>query len=557
MAAGAEVARLIAVLEAQTAQFERDMRVAQSRLDSLDKTVDSTNKTMGRFGTAAKAAVAALGAREVLQFAKQTVGMAVAAEEAGAAFDTTFGVALPQASAFVEEFANKAGFAEYELQQLLAITGNIVQGLGATESESFALSQRMATLAGDVASFTNAAGGAPAVLLALQSAINGEREALKTYGLAVSEAEVQEKALQMTHKASASELTRLDKALATVEVAYGKAGKAVGDLDRTQDSTANTLRQLNAMWKEAQVEIGQALVPVLRTLLPVVKDSIPAFAGLIKIIAQMLNVLRPLIVALDKVLGLLDGMGSFVEDELRGQMAAARDAFMETRVGAEQMAAGVASALTGIRGAQAAAQGPLADYTQDWLAYAGGVDRGTDALNGFVAAQDDAFNPAKKLQKALEDQQGALDEVNRLTAAGAAGTDEYNAALLELFAAQVAVNSAQAAFDSSALLGDLRAVAGQLGLTSQQAEAFVHWLDELDGKTARVSIAAPSLPSMPGTPQRPPSGPGRLGFEFGPATGGGGGGTTVNQYVYGSVLTERELVDKIRDGLVQQGLSGG
>ena len=257
-------------------------------LEGEDKTraaMTSAETGFNRFSeTVKKAALAggiAIGVAALARLGKEAVTAAVNAEEAASAFTTSFGPATGRVSDFVEDFAHKAGFANYELQQMLAITGSVVQGLGATEDESADLSIRMATLAGDVASFSNAAGGAPAVLAALQSAINGEREALKTYGIAVTEVEVQQRALMDTGKTHAEDLTKLEKALATVEIAYSKASKAVGDLDRTQDSTANSLRRANAGWKEAQVQIGEALIPAIAALIPIFETVVPLAADLL------------------------------------------------------------------------------------------------------------------------------------------------------------------------------------------------------------------------------------------------------------------------------------
>lgn len=248
-------------------------------LEGEDRASQSFDKAGGAFekmgSTFKKVAVAgglAIAVRQLGRLGTELTGMAIDAAEAESAFNTTFGSALPQASAFVEEFANKAGFATGEMQQMLAVTGNVAQGIGATEEESAILAESMARLAGDVASFSNAAGGAPAVLAALQSALNGEREALKTYGLAISEAEVQQRALMETGKESAEELTRLEKAQATMTIAYEKAGKAVGDLDRTQDSAANTLRRLQAKFKEIGTDLGRTVLPALEAVLPLVED---------------------------------------------------------------------------------------------------------------------------------------------------------------------------------------------------------------------------------------------------------------------------------------------
>ena len=287
------VATLTAKLEADIRDFDRDMKRADKRLDKLE---GSTKKTSSGFKSMNKAITsvgAAVAGAALLAFGKQVIGLAVDAEEAGSAFRTVFGPAVDKAQKFVKEFANSAGFAEFELQQLMATTGNIVQGIGATEEASAELSESMARLAGDVASFSNAAGGAPAVLKALQSALTGETEALKTYGIVINQADIAQRALLDTGKSSADQLTRLEKAQATLAIAYERSGKAVGDLERTQDGAANTMRRLSAKFKEAQTVIGQTLLPVLEELLPVAEDLIPTFEKIGLVVAQTARVLGP------------------------------------------------------------------------------------------------------------------------------------------------------------------------------------------------------------------------------------------------------------------------
>jgi hypothetical protein len=234
---------------------------------AFKKAGGSFTEMSDKIGRFAAGAGVGLAVSKLAELGGAAIKMAIDAGEAASAFATTFGPATDRVGRFVDEFANKAGFASFELEQMLAVTGNVVQGLGATEKESADLSITMATLAGDVASFSNAQGGAQGVMAALQSAINGETEALKTYGLAISQTEVVERALLDTGKQRADELTRHEKALATVAVAYDKAGKAVGDLDRTQDSAANTLRELAARGKEVGVQFGQAMLPAVEEIL--------------------------------------------------------------------------------------------------------------------------------------------------------------------------------------------------------------------------------------------------------------------------------------------------
>lgn len=261
---------------------------------AFDKTGGSFDSLTSKIGSFAKGAIATAAAAKIAQLGAQMVGMAVDAGEAASAFETTFGDGVDAASQFVDEFANKAGFARYELQQMLATSGNVAQGIGATEEQSAALAEQMARLAGDVASFSNASGGAEAVLAALQSALTGEREALKTYGIAVSQAEVEERALADTRKASADDLTRLELANATMTIATEKAGKAVGDLDRTSDSAANRMREIKAEIKETGTAAGQELLPALEDVLPVVSDMIPLLADAAVEAAGLATALGPL-----------------------------------------------------------------------------------------------------------------------------------------------------------------------------------------------------------------------------------------------------------------------
>ena len=269
------VATLTAKLDADIRDFDRDMKKADRRLDDIDRSTKKASKGLGGMKTAMLAVASSVAIAGLTRAAKQMTMLAVDAEEAGSAFKTVFGPAVHSAQKFVDEFANSAGFAGYELQQLMATTGNIVQGIGATEEESAKLAESMARLAGDVASFSNAAGGAPAVLKALQSGLTGETEALKTYGIVINQADIAQRALLDTGKESADQLTRLEKANATLAIAYERSGKAVGDLERTQEGAANSMRELAGMWKEAQADIGTKLIPALEALIPWLRDAIP------------------------------------------------------------------------------------------------------------------------------------------------------------------------------------------------------------------------------------------------------------------------------------------
>lgn len=275
----------------------------------LDDEVNNTTKANQRFGKSMsglqKTAVAggAIFAGKILfDFAKEAVNAAVSAEEAGAAFETTFGTAASRATAFLEDFANKAGLTVGEAQQLQATLGAVAQGIGFTQEASADLSIELTKIAADVASFSNISAGAEPVLQAFRSALVGEREALKTYGIAITEAEVQSKAFEQTTKTSADELTRQDKAFATLALIQEKAAVQIGDLDRTLESFANQSRAAGAELRELKEEIGDELIPALAEMLPSFREFVDNVGpSIVDAFGTIANGVTTLFLALDRI----------------------------------------------------------------------------------------------------------------------------------------------------------------------------------------------------------------------------------------------------------------
>jgi len=278
--------------------------------DSLTRSQKAMNKFSSIAGTLGKATVAGLGVASVaaVTLGKDLVNLGSDANEARSAFETTFGESVPKLSGFVDEFANKAGLAAHELEGLLTQSGAILQGIEFTGEASADLSTKLASLAGDVASFSNVQGGAEPVMQAFTKALLGERESLKTYGIAIMEADVQQQAFIMTGKTNAKELTKQEKALATYELLLQKTKVQQGDLNRTQESFANKSRAAQAKLKDLKVTMGAELLPVVEELLPVIVDlvtevgphlveAIKAVAPFIKVVGELLSALAPPIIA--------------------------------------------------------------------------------------------------------------------------------------------------------------------------------------------------------------------------------------------------------------------
>ena len=253
----------------------------------LDKSVKKSTKENAKFsagmsglGSAAIAGAAAIAGKSLLDFSLSAIQAASAAQEAAGAFGTTFGGAAEQLNKQLKENANLFGLTTSEAQQLISVFGSVAQGIGFTQEESADLSSELFGLAGDIASFNNISAGAAPVLQAFRSALVGENEALKTYGIAISLAEVQTKAFEQTGKSVADELTRQDKALATSALIFEKSAVQQGNAAREAAGFAAQTLIARSATQELREELGEELIPaageVLRVFNELRGDSTPA-----------------------------------------------------------------------------------------------------------------------------------------------------------------------------------------------------------------------------------------------------------------------------------------
>jgi hypothetical protein len=190
---------------------------------------------------------------------------------------------------FAESFGRMAGLTTAEAQAVLATTGAIAQGLGFSADASAALSQDIVQLAGDLASFNNLPTEDTA--RAIQAALTGEREQLKRLGIVVRQVDVDQRALLMSGKESVTQVTDQERATATLQIITERAGQAVGDLSRTQDSAANRARQVSRDFRQLAEDLSVQLIPVLESVIPILENVAAGFAGIIPKITEFVTTL--------------------------------------------------------------------------------------------------------------------------------------------------------------------------------------------------------------------------------------------------------------------------
>jgi len=261
-------------------------------INKSDTALGGFTRSVGKIGSAAVAGFGIIGAAATAA-GIQAIQTASNAAEAGTAFEVTFGNAVKNITPFIDEFANKAGLADFELKDLLKTTGAITQGIGFTQEESAKLSQELAILAGDTAAFNNVQGGAKPVIESFTKALLGERESLKTYGVTILEADVKARAFLQTGKSNYAQVTQQEKALATLSLIQEKTAVSQGYLNAESESFAGRLNKVKGELKQVQAELGEQLLPIATDLLPVfsnlIKEVGTGFAPIMKELAPIIQ----------------------------------------------------------------------------------------------------------------------------------------------------------------------------------------------------------------------------------------------------------------------------
>ena len=251
---------------------------------SVTKVGDSSkkaNKSLTNFaGTATRFFAGTAVAAGMAVFVNEGIKMADTADLIRVSWDKTFGAAGAALVSNLEDQRKALGLAEFEMQKLLGTTGQLAQQQGMSKEESAAFAEQLFVMAGDVAAFTGELDQAPRVLGAFQAAIRGEFDPLEQFGIKLSQAAINNKALEMSGKTVVSELTDQEKQTALLALITEALADETGALGEAMASGATDANELTAEMKDAQEGIGQVGQILKRSLNTALLATIQALRNL-------------------------------------------------------------------------------------------------------------------------------------------------------------------------------------------------------------------------------------------------------------------------------------
>jgi len=184
------------------------------------------------------------------------------AQETEGKFTAVYNNLRGEASATAKSFAEDFDLANSTAQKYLSATGDMLTGFGFSQKDALAMSDRVNRLAVDLASFQNLEGGAERASRALTSGLLGEREAMKSLGIAILEKDVKERVALLASQGMTFATERQAKAYATLTLATEQSKNAIGDYARTREGYANSERRFMEARKAMAEEWGKILLPL-------------------------------------------------------------------------------------------------------------------------------------------------------------------------------------------------------------------------------------------------------------------------------------------------------
>ena len=244
----------------------------QKLITSTEKYNASARKattTTGQFTSGLKAlnvAAVAITFRKIGHFIAQAVTESNKYQEDLNLFTVALGQYAAEAQNYAEKVSDVMGIDPAQWLRNQGVFNTLLTGFGDTAERAQLMSQNLTQLGYDISSFFNIS--IEDAMQKLQSGISGELEPLRRLGYDLSQARLEQTALNLGIKESVANMTQAEKAELRYYAIMTQVTTAQGDMARTPEAPANQLRILQAQLTQAARAIGNIFIPALNAILP-------------------------------------------------------------------------------------------------------------------------------------------------------------------------------------------------------------------------------------------------------------------------------------------------
>ncbi len=258
---GETIEKLVIQIQADIDKAQRDLDEARRSIrqmgDEADRTGQRMNVSGKKIGAALAAvkyhAVAAAAALSAVGF--KTIQTAGTAEEIENKFNAVFKSTAEESRRWAETFSNTVGRSTIETLKNLSTFQDTFVPLGFDREEAAQLSEQLTQLSADLASFNDKADAE--TIEALQSALVGNHETMKRYGVILTQTRLDQELLNMGIENGVQGATEQQKVMARLNIIMGSTKDAQGDAARTADEYTNQMKALKGNIRDVMAEAGK------------------------------------------------------------------------------------------------------------------------------------------------------------------------------------------------------------------------------------------------------------------------------------------------------------
>lgn len=225
---------------------------------------------LGRVAATAAIGGLAIMGTAVAAVSAKLISMGSDAQEMQGKFDVVMGEFAGPVTQQLATFAGEVGRSRFELMGFSATIQDTLVPLGFARGAAADMSVEVVKLATDLASFNNL--DTQMVIEDIQSALVGNTETLRKYGVVASQTAIEQYAINEGLWDGKDAMDAQTKAAAIMGLIMDGTADAQGDAARTSESFANQMRALQASITDTATEIGLGLLPVVEPLLAMLSN---------------------------------------------------------------------------------------------------------------------------------------------------------------------------------------------------------------------------------------------------------------------------------------------
>lgn len=193
-------------------------------------------------------------------------------QETTSKFNTVFRGQREEAEKWAKTLVKSYGVSTEQSRRFLASIQDLLVPMGMNRIEAGKLSNEVVQLSIDLGSFNNMP--TEKVMLDIQSALVGNFETMKKYGVVLNETRVQQEIMNQGWVTNKKDITQSMKAQAAYNLIINGSTDALGDFARTSDGYANQVKIMQAGLTDLIAGLGDGFLPLMIQLVNIINTKL-------------------------------------------------------------------------------------------------------------------------------------------------------------------------------------------------------------------------------------------------------------------------------------------